>query len=343
MKKTNLYHCLVAGAAIAMLIVGQPSEAAEKLRISLDTNPSHVRNKGVELFVAALKERVGDKLEIEVYPSAQLFRDRDVGRALRQGSVEMAIPGTWVLDGMVPSFAITSLPIFYGRPEEATLALMDGALGKAINQRAEEQMRIKVLGPWMNLGFSHFYSTSKPLKTHADLKGLKIRVSGGTANAARVSSLGGIPNVIPWPDVPLALSSSVVDAVSSTHESIASAKLWDSGLSYAFEDKQWFGQYVPMVSGRFWTSLSPELQTAMTEAWAETIDETRAMAAEAQNRARETLIENGIKIETASDEALAEERKKMMATQDDIVSEIGIDTDLVEMAVQEMQAHDGTN
>ncbi len=57
--------------------------AQEKLRISLDTNPTHVRNKGVAEFAAELKKRVGDKLTIEIYPSAQLFRDRDVPKALR--------------------------------------------------------------------------------------------------------------------------------------------------------------------------------------------------------------------------------------------------------------------
>ena len=27
------------------------------------------------------------------------------------------------------------------------------------------KVRVKVLGPWMNLGFSHFYSVSKPLRS----------------------------------------------------------------------------------------------------------------------------------------------------------------------------------
>lgn len=331
-----LARLAVAGLAVTALATG--ADAAEKLRISLDTNPTHVRNKGVELFVENLKEKVGDQLEIEVYPSAQLYRDIDVGRALRQGSVEMAIPGTWVLDGMVPSVAITSLPMFYGIDEQATLELMDGEIGQEINSRVEDAICVKVLGPWMNLGFSHFYSTSKPLKSHEDLKGLKIRISGGTANAARAEGLGATPNVIPWPDVPLALSSGVVDAISSTHESIASAKLWDSGLRYSFEDQQWFGQYVPMVSCKFWENLPEEVQTAMTEAWAETIGEARQMAAEAQSKARQTLMENGIEIATASDEDLARVRQQLMERQDSLVAEMGIEPELVEQTLNELRS-----
>lgn len=336
MKRSGNLTGLAVAGLIAAMATG--AEAAEKLRISLDTNPTHVRNKGVEMFVENLKEKVGDTLEIEVYPSAQLYRDIDVGRALRQGSVEMAIPGTWVLDGMVPSAAITSLPMFYGIDEAATLELMDGAVGQAINSRIEDGICVKVLGPWMNLGFSHFYSTDKPLKSHEDLKGLKIRISGGTANAARAEGLGATPNVIPWPDVPLALSSGVVDAISSTHESIASAKLWDSGLRYSFEDQQWFGQYVPMVSCDFWESQPEEVRTAMTEAWSETIGEARKMAADAQQKARQTLMDNGIEMATASDEELARVREELMKSQDSIAAEMGIEPELVEQALNELRS-----
>lgn len=332
----SLVQLAVAGIAVTVLLTG--AHAAEKLRISLDTNPSHVRNKSVEMFVENLKERVADQLEIEVYPSAQLYRDIDVGRALRQGSVEMAIPGTWVLDGMVPSVAITSLPMFYGIDEQATLELMDGEIGQEINSRVEDAICVKVLGPWMNLGFSHFYSTDKPLTSHEDLKGLKIRISGGTANAARAEGLGATPNVIPWPDVPLALSSGVVDAISSTHESIASAKLWDSGLRYSFEDQQWFGQYVPMVSCEFWEKQPEEVRTAMTEAWAETIDEARQMAADAQQKARQTLMDNGIEIATPSDEDLARVRQELLESQDSIAAEMGIEPELVEQALNELRS-----
>lgn len=327
----------LAATALVSLTGAGLVEAAERLRISLDTNPSHVRNEGVELFVEALRERVGDEMVIEVYPSAQLYRDRDVGRALRQGSVEMAVPGTWVLDGMVPAMALTSLPAFYGVPQEVTLDLIDGELGEAINAQAEERMRVKVLGPWMSLGMSHYYSTSRPLNSHDDLAGMRIRISGGTSNAKRVEDMGGVPNLIAWPDVPLALSTDVVDAVSSTHESIASAQLWDAGLRFAFEDNQWFGQYVPMVSQRFWDDLSPHLQEAMTQAWAEVIEETRRLADEAQLEARAKVAASGIAIVTATEEQLAAARTKLMSSQDGLASSIGIDQDLVDMALEELE------
>src|SRR5688500_3852995 len=107
------FHTGVLPALAVAALIGAAGQAwaAEKLRISLDTNPSHVRNKATEMFVAELKKRAPDKFEIEVYPSGQLFRDRDVARALRQGGVEMAIPGIWQLDGVEPNMAMPTLPV----------------------------------------------------------------------------------------------------------------------------------------------------------------------------------------------------------------------------------------
>ena len=54
-----------------------------------------------------------------------------------------------------------------------------------------------MIGPWLDLGFFNWYSTSKPLNSYADLKGLKIRNSGGAGQAWRTQFMGAIPNTTP--------------------------------------------------------------------------------------------------------------------------------------------------
>ena len=327
----------LAGVAAALL----PHTAAlsqEKLRVSVDTNATHVRNKGTEMFAADLKRRIGNKIAAEIYPSAQLFRDRDIPKALRQNAIEMGIPGTWQLDGIEPNTAIQTLPMFYGVNAATVHKIMDGKLGQFINKRMEERLKVKILGKWMDLGFQHFYSVSKPIAKYDDLKGMKIRFPGGTANAARIKVLGGTATLIPWPDLPLALSQGVVDAVSTTHESAFTAKLWDSGLKYSFEDFQFFGQYVPMVSLDFWNKQPKEVQDALTAAWDTVIGEQRKMAAQAQIDARETLMKHGIKIAGPAPAEIVAARKRLMAVQNDLVKEMKIDADAVELGLDQLRA-----
>ena len=327
----------LTGLAAALLAHGA-AHAQEKMRVSLDTNATHVRNKGTEMFAAELKKRIGDKIAVEIYPSAQLFRDRDIPKALRQNAIEMGIPGTWQLDGVEPNTAIQTLPMFYGVDADTVHKIMDGKLGQFIDKRMEERLKVKILGKWCDLGFQHFYSVSKPIAKYDDVKGMKIRFPGGTANAARIKVLGGTATLIPWPDLPLALSQGVVDAVTTTHESAFTAKLWDSGLKYSFEDFQFFGQYVPMVSLDFWNKQPKDIQNALTAAWDAVVGEQRKMAAQAQIDAREVLIKNGIKMAGPSPAEIVAARKRLMAVQADLVKEMKIDADAVKLGLDELRA-----
>jgi len=167
---------------------------------------------------------------------------------------------------------------------------------------------------------------------------MKVRFPGGSANAARIKTLGGTATLIPWPDLPLALSQGVVDGVTTTHESAFTAKLWDSGLKFSFEDFQYFGQYVPMVSLDFWNKQPKEVQDALTGAWETMVVEQRKMAAQAQIDAREVLIKNGIKMAGPSPAEIVAARKRLMVVQNDLVKEMKIDADAVQLGLEELRA-----
>ncbi len=124
----------------------------------------------------------------------------------------------------------------------------------------------------------------KSLNTLADLKGLKIRNSGGFAQPWRAQFFGAVPDMTAWPDVPLALSQGTFDALQSTSESCASARLWDSGLHFGLIDHQTMGDYIPMIGEAFWTALSPALKSLVTDLWAANIGIYRANLAAAQKK-----------------------------------------------------------
>jgi len=325
-------------ALVAAAFASGAAFAQDKLRISLDTNPVHVRNRAVDTFAEELKKRVGNKLVIEIYPSGQLFRDRDVPRALRQGGVEMAVPGTWQLDGVEPNAAIQTLPMFYGVPGNVVHSVMDGKLGEFLNRRMEDRLKVKILGKWFDLGGQHFFGIDKPITAHADLKGMKIRHSGGSANAARINGLGATAILIPFPDLPLAISQGVIQGVATTYESTFSSKLHDAGLKYAFEDYQFWGQYVPMISQAFWNKQPKDVQDAILAAWDIAASSQREAAAAAQAKARETLVAAGMKIVVPSAADVVATRKSLMHLQDDLVKQMKIDQDAVEAAKAGLRA-----
>jgi C4-dicarboxylate-binding protein DctP len=330
----------LAGAVLALgslLSFSAAAEAPLKLRASVDTSATHGRTIAVADYLKKLQEASGGRLETELFHSGQLFRDRDVAKALRQGSAEMAVPGTWVLTGFVPDTDVFQLPALYGQSAEVVHRVIDGPPGQAINKELEEKLGVRVLGPWLDLGYQNVYSTSKPLNDFADMAGMKIRNSGGAGQFARAKFFNSQPNMTAWPDVPLALSQGTFDGLSSTNESLASAKLWESGVKYGFEDHSFMGEYIPMVSETFWKKLPPDLQKLMVDLWRDNIGAYRKNMDDAQKEARHLLEQHGVKFVDPSPEQLAEVRAKMLPLQDGISKELRITPALVTQIMSEIR------
>lgn len=300
-----------------------------KLRVSLDTSPSHGRTVSIADFLSKLQTASQGEIAPQLFDSGQLFADHEVIRALVLGQVEMAAPGTWLVSAYVPEADIGQLPLFYGQPVETTHRVIDGIPGDMVNEQITRKLRVKIPGRWIDLGFTNWYSSHKSLNTLADLKGLKIRNSGGFAQPWRAQFFGAVPEVTAWPDVPLALSQGAFDALQTTSESCASARLWDSGLHFGLVDHQNMGNYLPMISETFWATLSPALKSLITDLWAANIGNYRANLAATQNRAESELKAKGVKLTYVPPEELAEPRKRMMAQQDKVARAMRISPEIL--------------
>jgi TRAP-type C4-dicarboxylate transport system substrate-binding protein len=307
-------------------------EEALKIRCSLDTAPSHVRNISIADYLKKVEAATGGKITSEIFPSGQLFADLNVAKALLQGQVDMACPGTWTQTGIVPDCDFCQLPIFYGQKIEATEHASDGKAGGMIVNEIEGKLRVKVIGPWLDLGFQNWYTTKTPLHTSADIKGLKIRSPGGAGISWRITFFGGIPNVTAWPNVPLALSQGTFDGFVSTNESCASAKLWEAGVKYSYQDHQYVGQYMPMIGAGFWAKLTPAEQKTMIDLWGANIATYRAHAGELQERARKTMEANGVTFNDPSQGILDAARKAMQADVGTLITAAKLSPEVVKLA-----------
>lgn len=325
---------LVAATLLLGASIGQAQTAPLKMRISIDSPAVHTRTKLMNDYIAAVKAKAGNKLDIELFHSAQLYNDRDVAKALRQGAVEMAMPGSWNLGGIEPKINVYNLPVFYGLSAEQIRKITAGEVGQVINQGLESKLAVKVLGSWMELGHSHFYSVRKPINTYEDMRGMVIRSPGGAGNDLRIKFFKANATSVPWPDMPMAMSQGKFDAFISTHESTVSAKLWESGMKYSFEDQQAFAQFIPMVNRAFWDRIGPDLQKVLADTWKEQVPaQTRAFE-QAQTRARATLSVNGVTLVVPDPKAKAAVREQLIKEQDVWVEALKLEPDFAKKALQ---------
>jgi TRAP-type C4-dicarboxylate transport system substrate-binding protein len=320
---------VVLGSALAAPFIRTARADPIQMRVSVDTSPNHGRTLSIADFLKKLEAASQGEIAPRLFDSGQLFPDRDVIKALVLGQVEMAAPGTWLVSAYVPEADLGQLPVFYGQPIEMTHRAIDGIPGDMVNNQVSKKLRVKIPGRWIDLGFTNWYGTHKPLTTLADLKGLKIRNSGGFAQPWRAQFFGAVPNMTAWPDVPLALSQGTFDALQSTNESCASAKLWDAGLRFGLIDHQNMGDYIPMISDAFWGALSPAMKTLVTDLWAANIGIYRANLMTAQDNAEKELKARGVKLSYVPAGELESERKLMLADQDKVAREMKISPDIL--------------
>ncbi|SOD94032.1 TRAP transporter substrate-binding protein DctP [Caenispirillum bisanense] len=326
-----------AAAILAMPACGTAAGPLPTLTLSTENTPDHVQTRMLHRFAERLQVRLDGRVAVMVKDSAVLYSDRDVVEAVAAGRVDMAAPGLWHLDRYAPDFAVFLLPMFYGRDDAVNYGLRDGPVGTNLARRLEAAVDVHVLGRWIDLGDAHVFTRGADLRTVDDLRGLRIRVAGGEGNAERIRALGAEATVIPWPDFPRALGDGRVDGTLTTAATVVSANLWRFGLDHAFLDRQYFPQYVPLVSGRLWARLPADVRQAMTEVWDGLVDEARLMAAEEQASALETLAANGVAIVRPRPADVAETRAALMAHQDAIVARLGLDAALVKTVAEALE------
>jgi C4-dicarboxylate-binding protein DctP len=313
-------------------------DAPIELRCSLDTAPSHPRNVAFHDYLGKLEEASGGQIKTRMFESGSLFPDLQVLKALVQGQVEMACPGTWTITGFVADADFSQLPALYGRPIDLVHKATDGAGGKFVNDEIHSKLKVQVLGPWFDLGFNDWYTTRKALNSVADLKGLKLRSPGGVLNSFRIRFFDGIPNVTAWPDVPLAMSQGTFDGLISSNESVNSAKLFDSGLRYSLQDNQGMGLYVPMVNPDFWAKLGPKLQEIAVKLWSDNIATYRANTAKQQLSGRAALEKQGVRFVDVPQAELDKTHAELVKVQDKAVEEAHISPKLVELVMADVGA-----
>ena len=324
----------VVAAALASVAIPRTSRADEplRLRVSLDTAPSHGRNIAIADYLAKVEAASGGRIKGEIFASGSLFADLNVAKALIEGQVEMACPGHWTQTGVIPDCDMFQLPMLYGQDIAVTHRAVDGKAGAHIAGQIEQKLRSHVVGKWLDLGYQNWYSTTKPIDSLADLKGMKIRSPGGAGNAWRIRLFGAIANTTAWPNVPLALSQGTFDGFISTDESCASAQLWEAGVKHSYADHQFVGEYIPLLSLTFWNKLSPDLQKIMTGVWDQNIGTWRANMMQRQIDARKLMEAKGVSFIDPTPDQLAAARSVLNGALDQLIKDAKLSPEIVRLA-----------
>src|SRR5262249_21531420 len=147
----------------------------------------------------AATESLGKKLEaatngrltVQMYPSAQLGGEKETIEQTQIGAIQMLRVSAGALGPIVADITVVNMPFLFKNMAHAQ-KMMDGDIGQELLDKISANANANLVALcWMDAGARSIYNTKKPIKTVADLKGLKIRVIGNPIFIDMMNALGG--------------------------------------------------------------------------------------------------------------------------------------------------------
>ncbi|MGE4528612.1 MAG: DctP family TRAP transporter solute-binding subunit [Rhodospirillaceae bacterium] len=270
----------ILGMCLLAMTASGPAMAAAKVVIKLGhiAEPVHPYGKGADQFAKLVAEKSGGEIEVKVFPNSQLGNQKDLIEGLVFGSVDMALVGTAVLGQFQPQISLFDLPfLFEDRPHAyRSLDSVGMEIGKGLEPRG-----IKLLG-YMENGIRHMTNNVRPIKTPADMKGLKIRVMTNKIYVEMMKALGASPTPMAFSELYSAMQQGTVDGQENPSAHIYTKRFYEV-QKYASLTAHAYAPEPVLISMITWKKLSPKQQKAITEAAKEAIAWQRKVSEDEDN------------------------------------------------------------
>jgi TRAP-type transport system periplasmic protein len=186
-----------------------------------NTVKQYPHGRAIERFVNRVAERTGENFQIQTFPSEQAGNERQMLDAVILGNLDICKTSTGIISAVVPEFGVFDLPYVF-RDLNHMMATVKSKIGQDLAAKLEAR-NVKILF-WMEQGTRSFYTTSKPVRTPNDLKGLKIRTIASPVMVDTINALGATATPMGFGDLYLGLKSGVVDGAENAPDAIWYAK-----------------------------------------------------------------------------------------------------------------------
>jgi tripartite ATP-independent transporter DctP family solute receptor len=231
-------HSKALLAVLVILAILAPMAAfAQAKPIVLRLAETHAKDypttKGDYEFARLVKERSNGRIQIEVYPGSQLGQERAVVEQVQFGAIDLTRVSISVVTSFVPKLDAFQMPYLY-RDADHMWKVLNGEIGKNLLDSLEPFGFIG-LG-WFESGSRNFYNSKRPVKSPADLRGLKIRVQESELMMGLVSAFGAVPTPMPFGEVYSALQTGVVDGAENNWPSYFSTSHFEVAKYFTLDE-----------------------------------------------------------------------------------------------------------
>ena len=276
-------------------------------------NPRYV---SMEQFAADVAEKTNGHVTVQVFGNGQLGTEKEMLEQVVQGVTQGMRGGQFDFS---PRLLMFTLPFLANNRAEVT-ALLHSDLAKKVCAEAEETTGTVIINLCDAGGFRQFSNSKHPIKTPADLVGLKMRTNGMKTIDLTFKALGATTTSIPYADLYMGLKTAIADGQENPWVNVEGMKFYEvqkyfTEVNYQFHPDPFY------VNAEWWNSLPEEFRTIISECATAMGDYNDQLIDQNSDAAKQKIIDSGAEVYVPTAEEIAAFQEASQPVYQQVVTE----------------------
>ena len=268
---------------LALLTAMPAVTPAREFRVA-DTQPADYPTvQALQYMAQIIEERSAGRHRLHVFHSRQLGEEKETIEQTRIGAIDLNRTNVAPIGSLVPVANVLSLPFLF-RSFEHLHRVLDQGIGQEI--LAQFQPHGFVGLTFYDSGARSIYNSVRPVRSLADMKGLRIRVQQSSLMSDMIKALGADPVELPYGQVSTGLSTRSIDGAENNWPSYVTTGHYKLASYYTLTEHS-MSPEVLVMSRPAWESLSGEDRDIFLEAAAKSNIFMRSLWTSLEERSRQ--------------------------------------------------------
>ena len=250
--------------AAVLAVMPMLAFAETTIRVTLQLPETHSLGENWKDFAEILARKSNGELEVQLFPSAQLFTDKEVPGAVGSGAVEAGSSFIGRFAGAVPAVDVVSIPFIFNDERHIRASVAPGSeMRDALDSAILRETNNRVLW-WQAFGRNIYLNNGSAIKTPRDIRSKKVRTYG-KVHGWTVEALGGAPTLMSGSKQFLAYQQGAVDVGMTGVSAVKSRKLYEvmDHMTLTFDSAI---EFLAVMNNDFYNSLPRSHQAIIDSA-----------------------------------------------------------------------------
>lgn len=238
-----------------------------------------------------LERNSAGRIKVQIFPASQLGDFRQMLEQVQLGTLEMTQTTVGGIASFFPEIQVTDLPYMLPSDEVAERVGQGPFMDKVRAEVLKRMRTVRLVGVG-NTGNWRSFFTTKPVKSAADLKGLKIRAIDSPLHIEFMKALGINPTPLPWAELYTAMSTGVVDGTNNSAADVVRFKLGEVAKHAILDEHMLlFGFF--WVNDNWFQKLPPDLQPLLVSGVRQAASIQARFNEQVESIFRDRFVKNG--------------------------------------------------